>query len=90
MLTSMEAQPLSTEYQVYSKKAMNAIKIYIMPPRAPVYLGMLRITGICPYIGLYMVVMGCFGWLLGGMARYNHAFWYMGGIGWYYLLLPLI
>ena len=90
MLTSMEAQPLFTGFQVYSKKAMFTIKIYISHLRAPDQPGMLRITGICPYIALYMVVLGCFAWLQGGMTRYNHAFWYIGGIGWYYLLLPLI
>ena len=75
MLTSMEAQPLFTGFQVYSKKALFTIKIYISTTehhRSPI---MLRITGICPYIGLYMVVLGWYG------AIY-HAFL---GYGWVWL-----
>jgi hypothetical protein len=58
MLTSMEAQPLFTRFQVYSKKAMNAIKIYNAPPEHHRSPGMLRITGICPYIWWFRAALG--------------------------------
>ena len=58
----MEAQPLFTDHQAYSKKALFTIKICISSSLAPVYLGMLRKTGIYPYIG-------CFWWFLGVIER---------------------
>jgi len=48
MLISMEASPLIPAYGLYSKKYMNAIKIYNAPPEHHRSAGMLRITGISP------------------------------------------
>jgi len=65
MLISMEASPLMAIFQVYSKKAMNAIKIYnahLEHHRSP---GMLRITGISPIMGGFRAIRAGLGWLWG-------------------------
>ena len=80
MLTGMEAQPLTPDHQVYSKKALFTIKIYIPHLSSPRSAYMLRKTGICPYIW----------WFQGDIGLYRLLWWYMGwyGLGsfWYELL----
>ena len=80
MLTSMEAQPLTPDHQVYSKKALFTIKIYIPHLSSPRSAYMLRKTGICPIYSLFQ----------GDLGLYRLLWWYMGwyGLGsfWYELL----
>lgn len=84
MLISMEAQPLTYDHQVYSKKILFTIKIYITSPSSPRSAYMLRITGICPYIW----------WFQGDIGLYRLLWWYMGwyglGSGRYELLLLIL
>ena len=80
MLISMEAQPLTHDHQVYSKKILFTIKIYITSPCSPRSAYMLRKTGICPIYSRFQ----------GDLGLYSLLWWYMGwyGLGsfWYELL----
>ena len=60
-LPAWRLQPLTSDHQAYSKKALFTIKISIPPPRAPVSAYMLRKTGICPYIWWFWADIAGFG-----------------------------
>jgi hypothetical protein len=60
MLFSMEASPLTTDSGLYSKKSMFTIKIDISHHSSPRSPGMLRKTGISPYIVRFWAYMGGF------------------------------
>lgn len=68
----------SSKPGVYSKKSMNARKKGLPPPKTPVFGGMLRKTGISPYIWWFWGAFGGFLGLCTGMAA---VWWYMGGFG---------
>ena len=57
---------------------MFTIKIWYTPLKTPVFGGMLRKTGICPYIWWFWGAFGGYGGLLSVLAA---VWWYMGGFG---------
>jgi len=82
----MEASPLIPAYGLYSKKYMNAIKIYNAPPEHHRSAGMLRITGISPNIGglgLLWVVIGLYGVYRGVMYGFGLGSVWYGLLPWY-------
>ena len=60
------------------KKSLFTIKIWLPPPKTPVFGGMLRKTPISPYIWWFWGAFGGFLGVLRGMAA---VWWYMGGFG---------
>ena len=73
----------------YSEKSLFTIKIWLPPPKNPVFGGMLRKTGISPYIWWFW---GAFGGL-GGLMSVLAAVWcYMGGYGgiWYAMVIYMV
>jgi len=63
----MKAEPYLYIKGGYSKKIKFTREIGNTPPRAPVYPGMLRKTGISPYIRVFYGVFRGYWVVIGGM-----------------------
>ena len=73
----MEAQPLTYTNQVYSKKILFTIKIWLTHHSSPRSAYMLRKTGICPYIWWFWANIGRSAWFRPYIGKYGHgSFWY--------------
>ena len=71
-------QSIPTNQGSIGKKSLFTKKMSNPPPKSPVFRGMLRKTGISPYIWWFWGAFGGLGGLQGGLA----AVWcYMGGYG---------
>ena len=64
----------------YSEKSLFTIKIWLPPPKTPVFGGMLRKTPISPYIWWFWGAFGGLGGLLSGMAAVWIGMTIYGGI----------
>ena len=83
-LSAWRLQPLTMAHQAYSKKALFTIKIRITHLQLTRSAGMLRKTGICPYIWWFWAGLGRSGWFSPYIGRYGL------GSRWYDHIRPYI